>query len=111
MRQLDPKVSIAAEIEVQPGGFVAVMVESKIFVALVTDFDEENHEAEVSLLAPPIPATVFSFSENILSYIAPVNDILCNIDLVELNGSKYQMESKNVSVLRKLARVQKSNKK
>lgn len=82
---------IAEEVNVEVGSFVAVLVETKIYVGLVSDVNEEDGEVDLSLLHPPLPATVYSWAENLLSHVVPSNHIVCEVNLLERADLKYEL--------------------
>lgn len=81
---------------------MAILVESKIFIGLISDIEHEEGEAEVSLLDPPLPATHFQWSENLLSYVTPLSHIIVMVDLIETNDNKYLLPTNKILVIRQL---------
>ena len=81
--------NISNRPQIEFNDFVIVSIDSKKFVALVTDFIEEDSEAELSLMLPKIPSQNFTWPENLVTYVAPVSDILCSVIMNSLPENKY----------------------
>lgn len=71
--------------------FVIVAVENSHFIGLITDINVDEGEAELSLLRPKVPSALYRWPDDLMSYIAPVPDIQCAVDLEEKHDNKYQL--------------------
>lgn len=76
--------------ELQINNFVVVAIERKKFIGLITDINEDEGEAELSLLSPNVPSSTFRWPDDLMTYIAPLPDILTLVYLEELPENKYQ---------------------
>lgn len=96
-----------AKHNVECGSYVAVMVESKIYIAFVSDVNEDEGEAELTLMTPPIPAKVFEWSESTLGYIAPIFDIICSVNLKERDDMRFEIETGTLLALKIMGKEKK----
>ena len=71
--------------------FVIVAVENIHFIGLITDINEDEGEAELSLLRPKVPSVMYRWPDDLMSYIAPLPDIKCAVDLEEQPENKYKL--------------------
>lgn len=87
---------------------MAVLVEKKIYLALITDIDSEEEEADLMLLHPPLPATNFTWSENSCGYVAPLPHIIAKVSVAEA-GTAYSISKKEVSRLKNIAKLRRKS--
>lgn len=87
--------------------FVAVSIQSKIYIGLITDINPEEKEADLSLLFPPLPTSTLSWSEDVESYVAPLPTLLAPVQLKEMQNNFYEFPVKEIINLRLLAEAKK----
>ncbi|KAE8739899.1 hypothetical protein FOCC_FOCC014599 [Frankliniella occidentalis] len=80
-------------LKVSVGKYVVIRMNKNRYVSLVTDVYEEEAEADVTLLMPKLPAKEFSWPNDVKSATVPFPHILCEVQMLDLNGKLYFTEN------------------
>lgn len=84
------------------GTFVLAKVETKKYIGYVTDFEEADGEVELTLLHPKLPATKFTWPDDLNTVIVPLPHVIANVSMIELNNNCYELgaDSKQMLIAR-----------
>ena len=63
----------------------------KKFIGYVTDFSEEEGEVELTLLHPKLPATTFTWPDDLTAIIVPLPHVLDSISLINCENNCYEL--------------------
>lgn len=83
--------------------FVAVKVNKKIYLGLITDIDLNEEEADLSLLFPPLPSSIFTFSEEVPSYVASLAELICPVTVNE-KGNNFHLSVGQILKIKQAAK-------
>lgn len=61
-----------------------------MYLGLITDINLTDEEADLALLFPNLRSSVFSFSEEVPSFVASLAELVCPVTLKE-NRDKFEL--------------------
>lgn len=90
----------------EENSYVGVLVDKKVYIGLLTDAHDEEREADVMLLDPPLPSCVFSWPSEMRSFSIPYPHIICYVDVMEYNNeNKYNVELGQILALKQKGNI------
>ncbi|XP_034253085.1 uncharacterized protein LOC117652350 [Thrips palmi] len=90
---------VASNMDIDVGKFVLVKFSRKKFIGFVTDFCEEDGEVELTLLHPKLPATSFTWPDDLSTIIVPLPHVLDSVSLIECDNNQYELSAASKQML------------
>lgn len=86
---------VAENIDVEVVSFVVAKVGRKKIIGYVTDAQEEDGEVELTLLHPKLPASNFTWPDDLNTDIVPDPHIITNVSMIELENNCYTLNTES----------------
>ena len=86
------------------GDFALILFDGQHYIGFITDLNEEECEADVTLLTPELPANMLTWPEEVQSFSVPYPHLYFTVSLVELPDNCYQVSPQDVQRINMVAR-------